>query len=208
MVCVLDNLQGYLTTPPGTGVIVLHGPGSIYYGRGTSGPQCCSPMNVNSRWAEMMATSDVGSARESAIHQPLYSPDEPLVVVEVLQCGPVCLVSTELHFVNGTVTSPYYLNNIINPVIVPLHDQHRANFIFMDDNAPAHRGCIIREQLLETGEPQMEWPTISPDLNPTENLWDQLSRRVEACNSVPHNHNDLRAALQEEWDAMPQLTIT
>uniref|UniRef100_A0A667YQE0 Fibronectin type-III domain-containing protein n=1 Tax=Myripristis murdjan TaxID=586833 RepID=A0A667YQE0_9TELE len=51
-----------------------------------------------------------------------------------------CQYRTALHFVNGTVTSPYYLNDIINPVIVPLHEQHRPNFIFMDDNAPAHRG--------------------------------------------------------------------
>uniref|UniRef100_A0A3B1IPN0 Tc1-like transposase DDE domain-containing protein n=1 Tax=Astyanax mexicanus TaxID=7994 RepID=A0A3B1IPN0_ASTMX len=115
---------------------------------------------------------------------------------------------TALHFVNGTVTSPYYLNNIINPVIVPLHEQHRPDFIFMDDNAPAHRGRIIRERLLETGVPQMEWPALSPDLNPIENLWDQLSRLVEARNSAPQNLNDLRAALQEEWDAMPQQTIS
>ena len=44
----------------------------------------------------------------------------------------------------------------------------------MDDNAPAHRGRIIRER-----------PALSPDLNPIETLWDQLSRRVEARNSVP-----------------------
>uniref|UniRef100_A0A667Y6R5 Tc1-like transposase DDE domain-containing protein n=1 Tax=Myripristis murdjan TaxID=586833 RepID=A0A667Y6R5_9TELE len=115
---------------------------------------------------------------------------------------------TALHFVNGTVTSPYYLNNIINPVIVPLHEQHRPNFIFMDDNAPAHRGRIIRERLLETGVPQMEWPALCPDLHPIENLWDQLSRCVEARSSVPQNLNVLRAALQEEWDAMPQQTIS
>ena len=59
---------------------------------------------------------------------------------------------TALHFVNGTKTSPY-LNTIINPVIVPLHEQHRPNFIFMDDNALAHRGHILRERLLETGGP-------------------------------------------------------
>ncbi|KAJ8350762.1 hypothetical protein SKAU_G00258920 [Synaphobranchus kaupii] len=99
VVCVLDDLQGYLTTPPGTGVIVLHGPGSIYAGR------------------EMMAANDVGDVKESAMHQPLLSPDDPLVVA-VLQCGQVCLVNTEL---------PYTL----------------PNFIFMDDNAPAHRGLRL-----------------------------------------------------------------
>ena len=152
-----------------------------------------------------MAANDVGDVKESAMHQPLLSPDEPLVTVWAGVSGQY---RTSLHFVNGTVTSQYYLNNVINPVIVPLHEQHRPNFIFMDDNAPAHRGHIIREGLLETGIPQMEWPALSPDLNPIENLWDQLSRRVEARNSAPQNLNDLRAALQEEWDAMPQQTIS
>lgn len=48
MVCVLDDLQGYLTTTPGTGIIVLHGPGNISAERGTSQPQCCSLMKVDS----------------------------------------------------------------------------------------------------------------------------------------------------------------
>ncbi len=108
---------------------------------------------------------------------------------------------TGLHLVNGTVTSQYYLNNIINPVIVPL--QHSPDFIFMDDNAPAHRGRIIREWLLKAGVLQIEWPALSPDLNPIENLWDQLSLCVEGHNPAPQNLNDLWAALQEEWNAMP-----
>ena len=77
----------------------------------------------------MMAANDVGDVEDSAMHQP------PLVLV---WAGVSSQYRTALHFVNGTVTSPYYLNNIINPVIVPLHEQHRPNFIFMDDNAPAH----------------------------------------------------------------------
>uniref|UniRef100_A0A3Q3VQP0 Tc1-like transposase DDE domain-containing protein n=1 Tax=Mola mola TaxID=94237 RepID=A0A3Q3VQP0_MOLML len=75
--------------------------------------------------------------------------------------------------------------------------------IFMGDNAPAHRGRIIRERLLEAGLPKMKWPALSPDVNPKENLWDQLSRHKEGCNPAPQNLNDLRAALQEEWNAMP-----
>ncbi|KAL1277231.1 hypothetical protein QQF64_023904 [Cirrhinus molitorella] len=71
----------------------------------------------------------------------------------LLQSGQVCLVNTD-------------------PVIVPLHEQHRPDFIFMDNNAQAHRDPIIREQLLETGIPQ--WPALSPDLNPIENL-DEIS---------------------------------
>lgn len=47
MVCMLDGLQWYLTTPPITGVAEK----SIYAGRGTSGPGCCSLMKVYSHLA-------------------------------------------------------------------------------------------------------------------------------------------------------------
>uniref|UniRef100_A0A8C1LFQ3 Tc1-like transposase DDE domain-containing protein n=1 Tax=Cyprinus carpio TaxID=7962 RepID=A0A8C1LFQ3_CYPCA len=52
------------------------------------------------------------------------------------------------------------------------------------------------------------WPALSPDLNPIENLWDQVSRHVESRNLAPQNLNDLRASLQEECNAMPQQTIS
>lgn len=76
----------------------------------------------------------------------------------------------------------------------------------MDDNAPAHEGRLIREQPLETGVLWLEWPALSPNMNPIENLWDQLSRHIEARTSVPQNLDDLRATLQVEWYAMPQQT--
>ncbi len=43
------------------------------------------------------------------------------------------------------------------------------------------------KRLLEAGVPQMEWPALSPDLNPIENLWDQLSCREEGRNPAPQN---------------------
>ena len=88
---------------------------------------------------------------------------------------------TPLQLVNGTVTGSYYLNNIINPVIVPLHEQHRCDFIFMDDNAPAYQGCIHRKWLLEARVPPIEWSALSPAPNPIENQWDQLSCHVEVA---------------------------
>uniref|UniRef100_A0A3P9PP09 Uncharacterized protein n=1 Tax=Poecilia reticulata TaxID=8081 RepID=A0A3P9PP09_POERE len=45
-------------------------------------------------------------------------------------------------------------------------------------------------------------------LNPVKTLWDQLSRQAVTHNSVPHNLNDLKAALLEERDAKPQQTIS
>ena len=81
---------------------------------------------------------------------------------------------TALHFLNGTLRWPYHLNNTIT-VIVPPHEQH-TGLIYSSWTT------IIR-------------PALSPDLNPIENLWDQLRRHVETQNSAPQNLNDLRAVL-------------
>lgn len=58
------------------------------------------------------------------------------------------------------------------------------------------------------GANEMKWPALSPDVNHIENLWNQLIRHVEACKSVTQSLNDLRAALHEERDAIPQQTIS
>jgi len=72
--------------------------------------------------------------------KPMLSPDE------VIQSGQVCLVNTEQTYTLWVVLwkSQYYLNNGIITVIVPLHRQHRPDFIFMDDNAPAYQGMAAR----------------------------------------------------------------
>uniref|UniRef100_A0A3B3Y2T1 Uncharacterized protein n=1 Tax=Poecilia mexicana TaxID=48701 RepID=A0A3B3Y2T1_9TELE len=41
-----------------------------------------------------------------------------------------------------------------------------------------------------------------------ENRWDQSNHLAECCNPRPWNFNGLSAALEEEWQATPQQSIT
>ncbi|GFV44739.1 transposable element Tcb1 transposase [Trichonephila clavipes] len=55
-----------------------------------------------------------------------------------------------------------------------------AEFLFMNDNARPHRANIKDECLQSEDITHMDWPAYSLDLNPIENVWNMLGRRIVA----------------------------
>ena len=53
----------------------------------------------------------------------------------------------------------------------------------------------------------LPWPTLSPDLNPIEHLWDEFGRRVRNGLNPPETLDELRWALTQEWNNIPQAFI-
>ena len=64
------------------------------------------------------------------------------------------------------------------------------------------------QSLQNLGVERMEWPAVSPDLNPIEYLWDQLGRAVRVRVTNATMLADLRQILVEEWVAIPQQCVT
>ena len=52
------------------------------------------------------------------------------------------------------------------------------NFIFQQDNDPKHTSRIFKNYFEEKGIGTLSWPSQSPHLNPIENLWDELDRKI------------------------------
>jgi len=51
----------------------------------------------------------------------------------------------------------------------------------------------------------LEWPSNSPDLNPIENLWGILKRKVDQRR--PETLEELVAASKSEWSLIPLSTV-
>ena len=115
---------------------------------------------------------------------------------------------TDLHVIdNGTLTALRYVNKILDVYVRPYAGAVSENFILMDDNARAHIACITDQYLEQATIARMEWPARSPDLNPIEHAWDMLQTAVSSRPVQPASVQELKQALLEEWDQIPQHKI-
>ncbi len=70
-----------------------------------------------------------------------------------------------------------------------------ADFIFQQDLAPAHTAKSTKSWLNDHGVGVLDWPANSPDLNPIENLWGIVKRKMR--NKRPKNADELKATVKE-----------
>ena len=86
---------------------------------------------------------------------------------------------TPLYVVNGNLTGQRYLNEIVQPLVIPLLQRiGPGDQEFQDDNTRPHRARVVTDFLQQQNVQHMDWPACSPDLSPIEHAWDELGRRV------------------------------
>ena len=68
----------------------------------------------------------------------------------------------------------------------------------MHDNAPCHRAKIIRDWIDEKQINILEWPPNSPDLNPIENLFGLLKKKLNKMKIK--SKEELKEKIQEIWE--------
>ena len=75
------------------------------------------------------------------------------------------------------------------------------DWIYQQDNDPKHTAGINQRYLRNKGVIVMDWPAQSPDLNPIENLWNELDRRLK--NRMCNSEDELFQVLKDGWDSLP-----
>ncbi len=109
--------------------------------------------------------------------------------------GPLCFLKTN-------VTAPVY-QIFLEHFMLPSADQlfKDADLIFQQDLAPVHTAKSTKSWLSDHGVDVLDWPANSPDLNPIENLWGIVKRKMR--NKRPKNADELKAAVKETWASIP-----
>lgn len=127
----------------------------------------------------------------------------------IMVWGGICLgARTELVVVDGgNLTANRYIRDILEEHVVPFAPFIGNEFILMQDNARAHSARVVQEYLNHVGVTVLEWPARSPDMNPIEHVWDLLKRSVKSRMPPPNNLGELRNAILEEWQRLPQEII-
>lgn len=118
--------------------------------------------------------------------------------------GIFCGSRTPLVPVVGMLTAVQYRDTILIPFVEPFRRRVGHNFILQDDNARPHRAQVVNDYLNGTDIARMDWPAMSPDMNPVEHAWDQLKRAIRGRRHPPESLDELRRAAIEEWDNLPQ----
>ncbi len=71
-----------------------------------------------------------------------------------------------------------------------------ADFIFQQDLAPVHTAKSTKSWLNDHGVGVLDWPANSPDLNPIENLWGIVKRKMRS--KIPKNADKLKASVKKK----------
>lgn len=104
-----------------------------------------------------------------------------------------------LATVSGRMTSADY-TELLEINLLPFGEELGGpRWVFQQDNAPIHDSEYTHQWMQGEGIQVLPWPACSPDLNPIENIWGMLVRKVYQGGRQFDTVKQLEAAIYRAW---------
>ncbi len=166
-----------------------------------SGPKSSFQMKVNFAF--------IWKSRSQSLEEEWRGTDSMLLEVQCevstvsddLGCHVICwwlsTVFSEVH------SQRSHLPGILEHFMLPSADKlyGDADLISSRTWQPAHTAKGTESWFNDHGVTVLDWPANSPDLNPIENLWGIVKRKMR--NKRPKNADELKATVKETWASIP-----
>ena len=103
-----------------------------------------------------------------------------------------------LHICEGNMNGEKYIKVLQDRLMPTIEESGIDNPIFQQDSAPCHTCRSVKTFLSGKDLEILSWPGYSPDLNPIENIWSELKKRV--ARKISRNKSQLIENIIRVWN--------
>jgi hypothetical protein len=107
------------------------------------------------------------------------------------------LGKSTIAILNGRQNPLDYQQTLTNHLLPMVDELHHNDCTFMQDNASIHSSGSTKQFIRDCGLRLFDWPALSPDLNPIENVWGVMARGVYSGGRQYDSTAELERAIRE-----------
>lgn len=109
----------------------------------------------------------------------------------------------QLRFTTSRMNGNEYQQVLRASLLPYLRAFRDLELVFQQDGAGVHTSNAMADWFESNNIALIDWPSVSPDLNPMENVWAEMVRRLYINNKQYESVDELKRAILEVWDSFP-----